>query len=228
MAPQALGEEVPDRARIVEMASRLDAETLQLYYQIAVQSRQDLPLAPDEYAGFTMALMRMLAFRPETAEGGRTGGAAKTAPTAIKPAAAKAAAAPARSGAACAFDGDWPALARGLAVNGLVKQLALQSELKHFDGELIELRLPVERKALTESAQQLKEALRAHFGRAYALKIELGAVSGKTAAEQDAGEKRARQQQAVAAVQGDDFVKELVEGFDATIVESSIKPAQSS
>ena len=63
-APEAVPEDTPERERILALARSLDPEDVQLYYQIAVQGRQDLPLAPDEYAGFTMALMRMLAFAP--------------------------------------------------------------------------------------------------------------------------------------------------------------------
>ncbi|MBK8571027.1 MAG: hypothetical protein IPN81_14550 [Nitrosomonadales bacterium] len=37
---------------------------MQLYYQIAIHGRNEIDLAPDEYAGFTMTLLRMLAFRP--------------------------------------------------------------------------------------------------------------------------------------------------------------------
>ncbi|MFM9885910.1 MAG: DNA polymerase III subunit gamma/tau [Burkholderiales bacterium] len=53
-----------DRARV--LAKSLDAETVQLYYQIALHGRRDLSLAPDELAGFTMTLMRMALFRPDT------------------------------------------------------------------------------------------------------------------------------------------------------------------
>ncbi len=52
-----------DRARL--LATHLDAETVQLYYQIALHGRRDLSLAPDEFAGFTMTLMRMALFRPD-------------------------------------------------------------------------------------------------------------------------------------------------------------------
>ena len=62
--PTAVADEHPDRDRLAELARRLDAETIQLYYQIAIQGRTDLPLAPDEYAGFSMTLLRMLAFAP--------------------------------------------------------------------------------------------------------------------------------------------------------------------
>ncbi len=234
MAPQALTEATPDRARILECAGRIDAETLQLYYQIAIQGRRDLPLAPDEYAGFTMALMRMAAFRPEMP--GQGGGkiaapAARPAVAAAPVAAASRSAAPApaaSTGAAAPFDGDWTALSRLLPLTASVKLLAQNAELKKFDGETFELVLPVERKTLADAAyqQQLKAALSAYFGKPCLLKVEIGAVRGESVAAIEANDKRQRQQQAVASVKGDDFVKELVEGFDATIVESSIKPLQ--
>src|SRR5436853_508471 len=65
--PEALDEATPESARIAGFASTLDPESVQLFYQIALQGRQDLPLAPDEHAGFIMTLLRMLAFRPEGA-----------------------------------------------------------------------------------------------------------------------------------------------------------------
>src|SRR5437667_9258211 len=64
--PATLAED-PERARLAELAAAIDAESLQLYYQIALQGREDLPLAPDEHGGFMMTLLRMLAFRPEGA-----------------------------------------------------------------------------------------------------------------------------------------------------------------
>ena len=66
-APDALGQDLPERERILALAQQFDAEELQLHYQIALHGRRDLPLAPDEYAGFTMSLLRMLAFRPDQA-----------------------------------------------------------------------------------------------------------------------------------------------------------------
>ena len=62
--PAALPEDLPEYADIVRLAGLFDAEEVQLYYQIAVHGRNELGLAPDEYAGFSMTLLRMLAFRP--------------------------------------------------------------------------------------------------------------------------------------------------------------------
>ncbi|HJS37784.1 MAG TPA: DNA polymerase III subunit gamma/tau, partial [Burkholderiales bacterium] len=59
--------EVPGTQALSDLARTLDAEFVQLCYQIALQGREDLPLAPDEHAGFVMTVLRMLAFRPESA-----------------------------------------------------------------------------------------------------------------------------------------------------------------
>ena len=53
-----------DSARIESLAGRLAPEAVQLAYQICVQGRADLPLAPDEATGFSMTLLRLLAFEP--------------------------------------------------------------------------------------------------------------------------------------------------------------------
>lgn len=46
------------------LAEQLSPEAVQLYYQIALHGRRDLPMAPDPFAGFEMTLLRMLAFAP--------------------------------------------------------------------------------------------------------------------------------------------------------------------
>lgn len=65
--PKALADDLPQRAQITALAEAMSPEDAQLYYQIALHGRRDLPLAPDEYAGFSMTLLRMLAFAPAEA-----------------------------------------------------------------------------------------------------------------------------------------------------------------
>jgi DNA polymerase-3 subunit gamma/tau len=52
-------------------APRLSAVDLQVWYQIAIHGARDLPLAPDPHAGFSMTLLRLLAFRPDAAPSAR-------------------------------------------------------------------------------------------------------------------------------------------------------------
>ncbi len=62
--PGVVGDEMPDRDRIEALASRLGPEDVQLFYQIALIGRRDLPLAPEPRIGLEMVLLRMLAFQP--------------------------------------------------------------------------------------------------------------------------------------------------------------------
>ena len=61
---EAVAADDPEYPELAELVALLSPEEVQLYYQIALTGRNDLALAPDEYAGFTMALLRMLAFKP--------------------------------------------------------------------------------------------------------------------------------------------------------------------
>ena len=67
--PTALPDDLPELEDIQRLAAQFSAEDIQLFYQIVVHGRHELGLAPDEYAGFTMTLLRMLAFTPLHAHG---------------------------------------------------------------------------------------------------------------------------------------------------------------
>jgi DNA polymerase-3 subunit gamma/tau len=58
---------------IVDLGQLISAEDAQLFYQIAIKGRDELGLAPDPRTGLEMTLLRMLAFRPVTAESGSSG-----------------------------------------------------------------------------------------------------------------------------------------------------------
>lgn len=64
-SPQAIADDHPERQTLLDLASQLSAEMLQLYYQICILGHRDISLAPDAYAGFTMTLLRMLAFKAD-------------------------------------------------------------------------------------------------------------------------------------------------------------------
>lgn len=76
------------------LAARLRPEVVQLWYQMALNGRRDLALAPSPRAGFEMAVLRMLAFRPVEGEGVRapaassSGTARDTVPRSAAPATA--------------------------------------------------------------------------------------------------------------------------------------------
>jgi len=93
-----------DDPSLEPLAKAIAPEDVQVWYQIAVLGRRDLPWAPDPRLGFEMTLLRMLAFRPDNAAPGSgappaAGGRTHSAPVA-PPAAARAAAAPPPTAAA--------------------------------------------------------------------------------------------------------------------------------
>ena len=104
---------------------------------------------------------------------------------------------------------------RSLALTGLAGQLAQASELVRFSEGEIELRVPPAAKHLADKTYQdkLRASLESHFGRPVRLAVKVGETTGNTARDK-----------ASASISGDAFVKDLMEHFDATIVESSIKP----
>ncbi len=63
--PEAVAAKQSDSRLVRELASVLGKEDVQLYYQIGLLGKRDLPLAPNPASGFEMTLLRMLAFSPE-------------------------------------------------------------------------------------------------------------------------------------------------------------------
>ncbi|MEO8302833.1 MAG: DNA polymerase III subunit gamma/tau [Betaproteobacteria bacterium] len=93
-----------DGDRVTALAQRLAPESVQLAYQICVQGRADLPLAPEEATGFSMTLLRLLAFEPaghaeNRGNPGRANAAGDTGTPARRPASPAASAAPIRAAA---------------------------------------------------------------------------------------------------------------------------------
>ncbi|CAL93574.1 DNA polymerase III subunit gamma/tau [Azoarcus olearius] len=364
-APAAITDPL-ERSRVEVHAAAFDAEFLQLAYQIAIHGREELPLAPDEYTGFTMTLLRLHAFRPEqppalgstpTGADGGAGGerrplpARAPAPAAatpqmqsagaghppnavaatsrpVPPAATTAAPAPvsaapvrqapssfaappapaapvappegpavsppagdvppweelppeaqwdegdrAAAGGAERFDeelndapprpaplavvrpstapavapaadeapgdavlaapqalaaGDWRSLVRALGLTGMLRELAQHCEWVGLDGEQLELRLSATHRHLLDinrsAPERLQEQLGAALGRTLRVRIVIGTIEGETPAQRDEIERRQRHAEAVAALECDPFVRELIERFDATLLEDTVRP----
>ncbi|MEP4148156.1 MAG: DNA polymerase III subunit gamma/tau [Halioglobus sp.] len=62
--PDAIDNSWGDAERVAALAQSIAAEDTQLFYQIAINGKRDMALAPDPRSGFEMLLLRMLAFRP--------------------------------------------------------------------------------------------------------------------------------------------------------------------
>jgi DNA polymerase-3 subunit gamma/tau len=240
-APQAMVDDA-ERARLAPYAAAFDAEFLQLCYQIAIHGRDEIGLAPDEYAGFAMSLLRLFAFRPDSVAPliagtpKSPGVVASARPASVAPAVGAVPHAghsiPPRltlttPAAAPASDDDWHAMVGRLPLSGLPRQLAQHCELAEMGEGAVLLRLPPAHKSLLNTKvpqDKLQEVLQAHLGRPVKVSIVLTEVAGVTPAERNRSEKRERQEKAVAAIESDPFVRDVMDIFDASIDESTIKP----
>lgn len=225
MVPQAIAADDPDSAAITALAAGFGAEEVQLFYQIALHGRQDISLAPDDYAGFTMTMLRMLAFMPESVAaagapraGKITTSASKVPERAVAPADLK----------KKLTESDWITLVNKLALAGMERMLAHNCELVDWQDGRIELRVPHAQRHLNDRAYQdrLKVALEQHLGTKVRLSINVGAGSGNTLADIQNKEALQRQSAAAAAIDGDPFVRDLIENFDGRVLPSTIKPVQ--
>jgi len=227
--PETVADDDPDHEVLNELSALFGADDLQLYYQIALQGRQDIGLAPDEYAGFTMTLLRMLAFAPD-------GSAAPARPVSVparrsaQPESAPAAkpVVPPASPESKKNSGNaqWAEIVEKLGLTGMARMLAQHCELVSHDETRIELCLAKAHERLLEKAYQdkLKAALQHYFGGSPRLSISVGGENGNSPADIANRDHQQRQAQAIAEIERDPFVRELVENFDARVVESTIKP----
>jgi len=238
-----------DASRIADIASRLDAGRVQVMYQVALLGRRDLPLAPDEFAGFTMALLRMLSFsqsadapqKSSTASARSTDANAApraaaasvsapvAAPASIAPALATAdtIAKPAAAKTTVAFDGNWAALVERLNLTGMAGMVARHGELVSFEAGHLELAVPESHRMYAEKAYQekLRAELAAHFGPALRVSVKVGTTSGASVAAVRTREMAKKQASAAASIEDDPFVRDLVRDLGAEVVSSSIRPA---
>jgi len=258
LAPDALAADDPDSERLLALAGRVTPEFVQLAYQIAIQGRQDLPFAPDPFAGFVMALLRLHAFFPDNAAPAsparerplpaRSAAVAPAAPVmespkgpapVSAPASVSAPLTPARPAAAPVTTatkavatvggegfGDWRELLARLGLSGMVRTLAQHCELVAQSAEEVVLRLaPAHRHLLVGGVQEkLQKALADLAGHPVRLRLEVAEPQAATPAALDQQERKERQDHAVAAIEGDSLVREVIEMFDATIVDTTIKP----
>jgi DNA polymerase-3 subunit gamma/tau len=236
-----------DDAGIDTLAAALAPEATQLYYQIAISGRRDLPLAPTPRAGFEMVLLRMLAFRPVVA-----GESPRQVPASAQPVTA-ASKAPARvpaptqdrpatsptrapdppaavspgpiAGKPPADLSDWPALIEAAGLKGPVGQLALHASLIAIEGGVVRLALkPVhEHFSAPPLVAMMEQKLSALVGRP--LKVRFEKVAGEIEAPAEIAERdrSMRQRAAEESLAGDPGVQSLLREFGGRLVSDSVK-----
>ena len=123
---------------------------------------------------------------------------------------------------------DWPKLTQQLKLTGMAKMLAQHSEAKVLSAENIELCVPDVHKHLLEKKYQdkIQAALNSYFGKPIVLNFSVGNLSGLTPVALQQRAEEEKQEQAIAAIEKDPIVQELIEQFDAKLIVPSIKPIQ--
>ena len=257
----------PEAADIARLASLMPADETQLLYSLCIHGRQELGLAPDEYAALTMVLLRLLAFKPKSLSHAVSASPIASAPAEKKtpelaapvrhaessdrvvvpkpqqpvaeeqpapapitskpsPNLSKPPSVPAATLAKTTEGDFWNQLVREMveaqAINALVRELALQSQLMARDDKQWSLQVDKDSLNTPSNRERLQAAL-AQFGHDVQLSVATGPVLDSTA-KRLTQENAERQARAEAIILQDPFVQSLMRDFDAKIVPGSIKP----
>ncbi|MCE1183567.1 MAG: DNA polymerase III subunit gamma/tau [Rhodocyclales bacterium] len=242
LAPGTFDEDDPDKERVLSLARSLSPEFVQLAYQIANLGRQELAMAPDEYSGFVMTLLRMHAFRPASVSE-----AVRAAPRERQPIAAARKVLPAAPvvpkqapqvplavvnppGPAASAPAEtnvlpWSQIVAALNLSGLPRELAQNCELRTVDRNICVLRLPpaMAHLQMKPSQEKLQAALAEYFGHPLQLRIELAALESESPALANGRYRQEQAERATEAIQQDPFVREAISILDASVIQTSIK-----
>ena len=247
-------DDVEQDEAIKELSQHISQEDVQLYYQMGILGRKDLPVAPDPRSGFEMTLIRMLAFRPAAVASSDTGDTGGTTNNARKNDTRKN---KARAGDVkdnVSFQAEkplatsketsietnttmqpnaesegtinWQSIIDEMALVGLVKELAGHCTLKEHSKGKVHLVLSPDKEHLLNQTQKerLSIALEMRFGKGTQLKISVEEPMAETPAQKKAREEREKQQTAESSIKGDANVQAIEEIFGATLDEKSIRP----
>lgn len=218
----------------VDLAQKVSPEDLQLFYQIALTGRRDLPLAADPRSGLEMVLLRMVAFRPETAGSGGRSHAAKPLEAAQPPVSSgqkKTAPAPQKGGSGSAIvlsPERWEEHVDRLGLKGAAGQLVRNTQFREQKGGRLLLEIGEGNEMLLNKARQgqIEQALCGYLGAEIALTI---AVRQDNALDTPAQRAEARadraRTEAEEAIQQDETFQSLQSAFGGSVVEGSIEPA---
>lgn len=246
-----------DIQQLQALAGQCGRPYAQMLYQVATRARADLRLAPDSEHGFLMAMLRLLSVYPglgavtppmPLSENSRAVGLAaavtsvppsplvseqmppSVAAIAVKPTVLQPVASPAASACHDVFQpADWPQLVDQLALKGMTRELAQHSACQSLADGLLVLNLPATHRQLLmpASEQRLAQAISENMGTPIRVRFDVVEQVGVTAAvlKKEAAEEK--MSSAVAAIESDPIVQELIDVFDAKLIDGSIRPLAS-
>jgi DNA polymerase-3 subunit gamma/tau len=248
---QSVGPDMIDDADakvISALASKLRPDQVQLYYQISLLGRRDLALAPDEQCGFTMTMLRMLAFansggeRPQllSASAGGASSSASDVPASyaasrpraavvesMKETGASTKTVPAEyASPAPATIENWTEFVTELRLAGMAGMLAKQCEFQSFASGILELVVPTSQKHLADKPYQdkLRAELVPRLGANLRLNIRVADATGASLAAHEDRVRTQQQADAEGAIEQDPFIRGLRQDFGAEVLPDSVRP----
>jgi DNA polymerase-3 subunit gamma/tau len=232
--PGAIDDDEPERLRLLSLAKEFSSEFVQLAYQIVLHGRQDLPLAPDEFAGFVMTLLRLHGFRPESVTDVVSSIAAnrpslRSTPVNVVPielAKSTPDVSKTQIDVLSQRSGEWHLMVGKLQLSGLARELAQHCELRELNESDCLLRLAPAHTHLQmkPSPEKLQQALSEYLGRPVVIRFESARTEAVTPAAAAGRDRQERQERAILSIEQDTFVRDVIETFDASLIETSIKP----
>jgi len=236
--------EDPVYADIQRLAQTVPPDVVQVLYTVAVHSRQELTLAPDEYAGFVMTCLRMLSLCEGQSSsapiaGPVSGGGASaqspqvqsvseastSVPTSTLAPTPTPAPTPAPAPIMLSQPDQWPSFIASLPISGMALQLARQSECISVQPQALSLRVPTQALAQGPHAERLLAVLKQVLGEHVHVSIAVGElVTGVSAHNIDEQAQQVRQLNAEQSVAKDPFVQTLIRDFDAHVIPGSVQP----
>jgi DNA polymerase-3 subunit gamma/tau len=228
----ALQDEEFDADSLARLAKAISPEDVQLYYQIALGGRRDLAMAPEPRLGFEMTLLRMLAFRPDSAAALPTGAPS----TAGSASAASASTATLPGGASAHVPGvrftsidaaNWPAVVEAAALSGMARQFALNCVPASFEHDVLALKLDqaTADRRTRPIEDKLVQGLSKYLGRDIRVTYATAETALASPARQRLQQEQDKVVRAAAAFEADPAVKGLRERFGADVDAASVKPA---
>ncbi|MDZ7753160.1 MAG: DNA polymerase III subunit gamma/tau [Gammaproteobacteria bacterium] len=239
---EAVAEDL-EQERMTALAGTMSPEDIQLWYQVAVHGRRDLPYAPDHRAGMEMTLLRMLAFRPaeavalpaaapptpprEPADRGRQPQARATPSPEPAPSGALGPAAVADTAGHQLAAATWADTVAALDIKGLAREMLYNMQFKGLEGDTVHVLLDHGHRHLhgKERESQVAAALGAWIGRPLRLAVEFGTLDGETPASVRSRRAGERQRSAEQTIERDPNIRHMQEALGAVVVNDSIKPA---
>ncbi len=210
-----------DKSKIKEFADSISREDIQLFYQIALTGRKDLPLAPTPKVGLEMTLLRMLAFMPVNAPQNNLPPPKLSSPP---PPVAKQPQTVATRAQTTA-DQDWSNIVKGMNLGGITAAIANNCILEKMTEQEVILAIDPSQAVLLNKKheERITLALQDYLQRSVTVTIRTGQSKMETPAAQVQQQKAERKVQAQDAIAQDPNVQKLISTFNATILPDSVE-----